>query len=254
MPGRFAIKSFLLSLQFLTVIKVAPGLHADRGEFSSSLAFFPLVGLILGSLAAGFDWAARGLWPPSLCGVLDVAWLAFLTGGLHLCGLAHAFDAVGSGADRQRALEIMQGSSGASGGLAIVVVLMVKSAAVIELSRHAAWQWFMLVPCLSRLGINVLGSFSRYAGNDAAPGAGFAGRVFLRYLPMAAASAAAAAWILGHLSGMVVLVLSVLWCLPVALWCRHRFGGISGDILGAHVETVETFMFLAAAALVRNGI
>ncbi len=246
------MKSFLLSLQFLTIITVVPGLTASRRELVASLAFFPLTGLVIGAIVAGFDWAARGVWPAQVCGVLDVVLLALITRGLHLDGVADTFDAIGSRADRERALEIMRdSSSGALGILAMISVLLVKVAASVELSSHAAWQWFILVPSLSRLGINVLGVLSVYARRSGGLGEAFTGRSALVYLPVAGLTAISAAWILCRIPGLVMLGLLALWCVPVALFCRHRFGGITGDILGAHLETAEAAMLLAAAALVR---
>ncbi len=242
----------MLSLQFLTIITIVPGLRATRRELASSLAFFPLTGLILGGLLSGFDWAARGVWPPRICGVLDVVWLALLTRGLHLDGVADTFDAIGSGADRQRALEIMRDSSnGALGILSMVSLLLVKVVAMSELSLHAAWHWLMLIPCLSRLGINVLGAVSSYARTEGGLGQAFTGRESLRYMPVALVTAVSAAWILRDIPGLIMLGGVILWCLPVAAWCRYRFGGITGDVLGAHVELAETAMFLVAAALVQ---
>jgi len=248
---RITIRSFFLALQFLTIITIVPDLIGTRRELSSSLAFFPFTGLILGSLLAGFDWAARGLWSPEICGVLDTVWLALLTRGLHLDGVADTFDAVGSGADRERALEIMRDSSnGALGMLAMVCLLMVKAAALVGLSTHSSWQWFMLIPCLSRLGINIMGAVSQYARSTGGLGEAFTGKASRKYLPVALATALTAAWILRGTAGLTMLAAGMAWCVPAAMWCRHRFGGITGDLLGAHVETVETAMFLAAAAIV----
>ncbi len=230
---------------------MVPDLIGTRRQLSGSLAFFPFTGLIIGSLLAGFDWAARGLWPSEICGVLDAVCLAFLTRGLHLDGVADTFDAVGSGADRERALEIMRDSSnGALGVLAMVSLLMVKAAALTGLSAHAAWQWFMLIPCLSRLGINIIGSISSYARATGGLGEAFTGKSSRRYLIVALVTALTAAWILKGTEGLAMLAAGAAWCVPAAMWCRLRFGGVTGDLLGAHVETVETAMFLAAAAIV----
>lgn len=228
-----------------------PELYGNRRELSASLTFFPLVGLMLGSLLAGFNWAAKGLWPASVCGVLDVAWLAFLTRGLHLDGVADTFDAIGSGAGRDRALEIMRdSSSGALGVLALIILVLVKAAAVTELSRNGAWQWLMIIPCLSRTGVNFSGAFSNYARQEDGLGEAFTGRSSLRYLPMALITAASAAWILRGSAGIVMLIAVGALSLLLSLWCRRKFGGVTGDILGAHVEIMETAMFLAAAAMV----
>lgn len=190
------------------------------------------------------------MWPASICGVLDVAWLAFLTRGLHLDGVADTFDAIGSNADRDRALSIMRDSSnGALGVLALIIVILIKAVTVTELSRQGAWQWLMLVPCLSRTGINCLGSFSIYARPEGGLGEAFTGRASLRYLPMAAATAGAAAWILRGIAGISMLAAVGFLSLFTALWCRKKFGGITGDILGANVEIMEAAMFLAAVII-----
>ena len=180
-----------------------------------------------------------------------MAFLAFLTRGLHLDGVADTFDAVGSGMPGDRALEIMRDSNnGALGLLVMVLVLMLKAAALVQLSAHAAWNWFMLVPCLSRLAINLLGSFSGYAREGGGLGEAFTGRDAMRYLPVALVTALSAAWILGHATGLVMAAVLAAWSLLAAWWMRGRFGGVTGDLLGAHLEITETAMFLWVAAIV----
>ena len=190
------------------------------------------------------------MWPVPVCGVLDVAFLAVLTRGLHLDGVADTFDAVGSGMPRDRALEIMRdSSSGALGVLAMVLVLMLKAVALVQLSAHAAWNWFMLVPCLSRFAINLLGSFSGYARKGGGLGEAFTGRKAMRYMPVALLTVLSAAWILGGASGLSMTGVLAACSLTAAWWMRCRFGGVTGDLLGAHLEITETAMFLWAAAI-----
>lgn len=141
-------------------------------------------------------------------------------------------------------------SSGALGVLALVTLMLLKAAALTELSRHGAWQWLMLVPCLSRTGINFSGAFSTYARQEGGLGEAFTGRDASRSLPIAVIFAAAAAWILGGIAGIVMLLAAGVSSYLSALWFRQKFGGITGDILGAHVEILETAMFLASVALV----
>lgn len=140
------------------------------------MAFFPLVGAILGCLVAGFVWAAWDLWPPYLAGPLGCAWLAFLTRGLHLDGFADMADALGSGAAPERALEIMRDSrSGALGVAALVFLIVLKSSAFIFFTSSREWQWLVMAPCCSRWGLNVLAAASRYARPQ-----GGAGRILYR--------------------------------------------------------------------------
>ena len=217
------------------------------------MAYFPLTGLVAGCLTAGLDWTVKGIWPPAVAGVVAVTFLAFLTRGLHLDGLADTADAVASGADREKALEIMRDSAnGALGILTMLLVLLVKCTCAVQLSLTASWQWFVIIPCFSRTGLVVLAAVSRYARSSGGLGALFTGKGSRQALFIAIPTAAAASWALNGLTGIALLACVIVLSLAVAAWSRNRFGGVTGDILGAHVELQEALLFLVATALVRQ--
>ena len=87
-------------------------LRRRRGPASPGRAalFYPLVGLALGGALAGIDRVAVGL-AGSLRSALLVAALAALSRGGPLRGFARTCRAVSAGADRERALERLRGSS-----------------------------------------------------------------------------------------------------------------------------------------------
>lgn len=82
---------------------------------------------------------------------LQAVWVG-LSGGLHLDGLADTADAwIGGHADRQRTLEIMKDPR--SGPIAVVVLLLVlllKFAALVVLLGQGAWAGLLLAPWLGR--------------------------------------------------------------------------------------------------------
>ncbi len=220
-----------------------------------TLAYFPLVGLILGLLTAGLAWAAGDLWPPAAIGLLAVIWLAFLTRGLHLDGLADTADAIGSNAPRERALEIMKDSrTGAYGAVALVLVLLAKSRGFELLAEIEAWEAFILVPCLSRWGLCVLAVSSQYARADGGLGKAFVGAQNQWTLGISGPTALCAAWVL---AGPVIAAWAVLGVGLLSLLCsayfRRRLGGVTGDVLGAHVEVLEAVLVLAAYACAGGG-
>jgi len=91
----------------------------------SSAWAFPLVGGILGALAAmvmlGLLWIGVAA---SMAAGLALLAMIFLTGGLHEDGLADVADGFGGGRDTARKLEIMRDSQiGSYGGLALVFSL-----------------------------------------------------------------------------------------------------------------------------------
>jgi len=222
----------------------------DKKELSASLSYFPLVGLILGAMIAGLSWAVSDFWSPGLTGASVVVLLAFLTRGLHLDGLADTADAIGSGAERQKALIIMKDScSGALGVLALVSVLLLKTGSSATLSERGAWQLFILIPCLSRWSLNCLSASSQYARPGGGLGSAFCGKAARRHLVISGLTAISASWFLMDTKGLAFFAASTVAGPLSALWFKKRFGGITGDMLGAHVEVVETILFMAGAGI-----
>ncbi|NUU26502.1 MAG: adenosylcobinamide-GDP ribazoletransferase, partial [Streptomycetaceae bacterium] len=113
--------------------------HVDRAVAARAMAAAPLVGLVLGGLAAGVlslaSYAGTG---PLLAAVLALGSLALLTRGLHLDGLADVADGLGSGKPAEDALRIMKASDiGPFGVLTLVFTLLAQTAALTQTAaRH----------------------------------------------------------------------------------------------------------------------
>ncbi len=120
------------SFDFLTLLPVAPRSGAGLG---SARAFFPLVGLALGGLLAGFDSLVLGTLGNELTAGLIVVGLLAATRMLHIDGLMDSFDALLGGYTRERCLEILKDPRVcAFGAIAGVSVLFLKWAALITLA------------------------------------------------------------------------------------------------------------------------
>src|SRR5262249_40082429 len=145
--GMNPVRSFLVAVSFLTIVPVKAGV-VGSAELSRSLAFFPLVGLLLGVVLAGMAWLIPPGATAGLVGVGLTALLAVLTGGFHLDGLADVFDGLGGGrGDRERMLAIMKDSRiGAHGAAALVLVLMGKAFALVGLWQSGAFEVLLSFP------------------------------------------------------------------------------------------------------------
>ncbi len=227
-----------------------PRLEVSKEDLGASLAYFPVVGLILGGLIAAISWAVSPVFEPEPRAGLLVVGLAFLTRSLHLDGLCDTADAIGSRAEPSRALQIMKDSAaGSLGVVAVVGALILKTTALVSICRHSCWQFLILVPCLSRWSLVGLASMSRYARAKEGLGTPFCSPGNRSSLVVAALSSLAASWFLLEVTGLYLFVASAAFAVISAHYFKARFGGVTGDCLGAHLESVETILFLVGAAL-----
>jgi adenosylcobinamide-GDP ribazoletransferase len=230
-----------LALTTLTVLPVRAG-RIDRRTAGVAMTLAPLVGALLGAVLAGvFVLLGRG----PVAATVTVAAGALLTRGLHLDGLADTVDALGSYRDRDRALEIMKRPDiGPFGVAAIACVLLIQAAALTEVGPAAivvAW-------ATGRLGVTVACRRGVGAARPEGLGALVASTVPVPVVAGAAALVAAAAVfaVPGRAWQGPAAVAAAL--LAVVLLLRHavrRFGGITGDVLGASVETATTLALVA---------
>ena len=241
------MQSLLLAARFLTIVPV-PGPAAARPEhFGRAVAFFPLVGALLGLAAAALDAAARLVWPPSVASALVLAALVLLTGALHLDGFLDTCDGLFLGQPARR-LEAMRdsrvGGFAVAGGLSLYLIKFAALASVGTPARPAA---LTLGPVLGRLGIAwalVRQPYARPAGL----GSAFKDNARSGYLVAALAMALApAAWF--GVAGVACLLAALVWAWAAAGLIRRRLGGLTGDTYGFICETVETLTFLVVAAV-----
>jgi adenosylcobinamide-GDP ribazoletransferase len=242
------VRSLWLAVQFLTVVPVrvsGPVTPAERGW---SLAWYPLVGAVLGLVAGG---AALGLRlagaPEAVAAAGAVALGIALTGGLHFDGLVDTCDGAFSPRPPAERLAIMRdpraGSFGLAGG---VCVLLVKQAALATAPVERLVAATVAALALSRavmVGAAVLAPHGRPDGLGARMTRS-AGRrqVALAWLAALAVTAAA-----GGPAGLVWVALAVAVGWAVARWLLTRLPGLTGDTYGALNELVEATVLAAAA-------
>jgi adenosylcobinamide-GDP ribazoletransferase len=245
----------LLALQFLTRVPV-PAWVGYRDEWLHQCArHFPLVGLVVGGVAALVLLGAAALWPWPLAVLLSVVATLVLTGAFHEDGLADTFDALGGAVSREKALLIMKDSRlGTYGTVALIAVLALKAASLFALGAQAAAA-LLLAHSASRALPVALIRWLPYAGDaDAAKAKPLSTRVSLGGVGVAVLWAMAVA---GGLIGarwldvaavLASLVAAALVALLMVRWLRLRLGGFTGDTLGATQQLGELAIYLALVA------
>ncbi|AZM50615.1 adenosylcobinamide-GDP ribazoletransferase [Streptomyces sp. WAC 06738] len=232
----------------------------DRAAARGGMAAAPLVGLLLGALAAGAGrlllLAGAGA---ALAAVVTVAVPAVLTRGLHLDGLADTADGLGSGRPAAGALAVMRRSDiGPFGVITLLLVLLGQVAAVAELyGDGSAIRAAVAVTAAAVAARAALTLAARTGVPPARPeglGAAVAGvlsaRTAVACTAVAAAVLAAAAGLLSGPYAALHTALAVTAGLAAAELLRHhcvrRLGGVTGDVFGALAETAATAALIAA--------
>ncbi|MFA7632840.1 MAG: adenosylcobinamide-GDP ribazoletransferase [Thiohalomonadaceae bacterium] len=241
------MQTLLIALQFLTRFPVRLDGVPTAEEIGRSLLTYPLVGALLGLILVLFDYLFGTHDPWLEAALLLVIWVS-MTGALHLDGLADSADAwLGGRGDRQRSLSIMKDPrSGPAAVAVIVLVLLIKFAALTVLLRAELWQALLLAPILGRASLIWLFLTTPYVREKGL------GRELADHLPRVPAW-----WVLGLiLFGLLLLfgwqglrLCLILWLLCWALrWLMMKtINGTTGDTAGAMLELVEAACLLILA-------
>ncbi len=258
--GRLQTPGWLADLAgawiFYSVLPAAPW---PQPRFERIARFAPWIGALLGGLEA-LTWGLSQGHLPLLAQVpLVMALAIWLSGGLHLDGAMDTADGLAAG---DRCLEAMRDSRvGASGVQALVVLLLLRAAALVTLAAAAPWAlvwasvWGRIAPLVAMGGFPYLRD-QPGAGDSPNPSgsAGFHRRHWagfgLELLP-----ALLLLGLLGPWSAAAGLPwqgwLGLLPALLVPWGLGRRLGGHSGDTYGACVEwTCSWTLLLMALALV----
>ena len=259
------LRLFLIALQFFTRIPVPSWVGWQAQWLNASARYFPLVGMLVGSVGAVSLALAAQVWPWPVAVLLSMAATIVLTGAFHEDGFADTCDGLGGAVSRERALEIMKDSRlGTYGVTGLGLMLLLKGATLTQMSLGTACLALPLAHCVSRAVAVCLIRWLPYAGDPdhskIKPMPGHMTRAgWLVAMAWTALLLAGCAWLTpdlggapGGLAGAARLGLAgaaaalVLWRAGVLF--RRRLGGVTGDCLGAAQQASELAFYLGLLA------
>ena len=245
-----------LAFGTMSALPVRPPRRVDRSVAGWAMGLGPLVGTALGLAGLVATLALREVFAPLLVAAIVVGVLGVATRLIHWDGLADTADGLGSGKEAEAALEIMRRSDiGPFGVFAIVLVFAVQVSALTELLAQRAVGGVLVGVVLGRSALVVACRRGVPAARGVGLGWAVSGSVGAAQMALGAGVAVVVTVLavvadpgLGWPSSLVAAVLAVLWALAATAYLRRRLGGMSGDTLGALVETTTAVALSALAA------
>ncbi|MBI5640209.1 MAG: adenosylcobinamide-GDP ribazoletransferase [Nitrospirae bacterium] len=270
------MRQLLLAFQFLTIFPVKVRGEVSEKDIAGSAAFFPVVGALQGLLIAVAGILLMRLFSPAPVSGIIIVILIVNNGGFHLDGLADTFDALAvkstgdAALDREKRLSVMKDSStGAIGVTAIAVSLLLKQLLISDLLFHAAsfasYQLLFLMPVFSKW-VMVPGMFHGISARTDG-----LGRIFINATGTKTVLASSVSVILLCLLTLpfypdkadlhktavlfpVLFAVLYIFSFSTVKFFTSRFGGITGDNLGAVSEISEILFLMLVSIWLRHSI
>jgi len=254
--------SFFAVLKFLTIIPapgyLEPGLSrptrvavsADTPvvidnsllQVGRSIAFFPVVGLIIGIVLILLYYMLHLILPVAVVSAVIVAAMAFITGAHHLDGLMDTCDGMVAGRSKEERLAIMSDTRvGAFGITGAGIILLLKYAAI---SSSLTPAMLITFPVISRWALTAAILLFPPAKTSGAGYAVKSGVDWRGYIVATLVTLAVSILLNGLVMGTTLLACVLALIYLVGLIFTHLYGGLSGDCYGALVEIGEVVTLL----------
>ncbi len=240
-------RHFLIATQFLTSFPIKIKGEIIPQDNGRSLLFYPVIGLLLGL----FLFLLSSLLPASdlSAALLLCVWI-FLTGALHLDGLADSADAwMGGHSDPARTLTIMKDPAcGAIAVVTLILVLLLKWTAIKILLTSDSYL-IIFSPIIARMMVVVLIMTTPYVRDFGL------GTDMKEYLPKQNTIYVLLGFsLLLFLISFNVALISLIVSFTTMFLLRHfmlrRIKGFTGDTAGATIEVVELTVLLTITGII----
>ena len=237
---------WLVALSFFTHLPVQVT-DFKEADLNHAAKYFPLVGILVGLIAAAIYGLAILVWPLQLAVLASMAATIWLTGAFHEDGLADAADGLGGGWEKQQVLTIMQDSRlGSFGAIALFMVLLAKFEALSHSSAPLLPGIMLAGHALSRFAAVLVIYTQTYVRTDG-KSKPLATQLSRGEMALAGLFGLAPLALLGYKVLLAMLPVALVW-----FWfsnkLKKRLGGYTGDCLGAMQQLTEVAFYLGLLA------
>jgi len=249
------MSSFPIAWQFLTILPWGKNFREITPRLlGQSMAFYPVVGLLLGLILWVAYWIFSLVFPRTLSDGLILILLVLLTGALHLDGLADTLDGLAGGKSPEERLQIMKDHRvGAFGVIGLISVLGIKFLALNSLPGDAVARALAMALILSRWSMVQLTYLAPYARREGGLGLAFKENVRKREMAIATTLSLILSLVLYRFWGAILWLIVGFFTLLIQAFFEKRIRGITGDVLGASNETNETLTLILVSGMIHTG-
>lgn len=234
------MKDFLRAFSFLTVLPIGQIPLSEERELARSMAFFSLVGLVIGLLLTTGYYLFSLILPKPITLWLILGLLALLTRGLHLDGFADTLDGLASGGSKEKILEVMRDSRiGAFGVISLILLIGGKYLALDQVPSPSLPYSLILMTVMGRNSMVLVCFRSSYARPGEGLAKPFIENLGYREIALSLATAFGIALLAMGVKGVLVFLGIGLFSLGYRYFFIKKLGGVTGDVLGGANELSE---------------
>ena len=204
-------------------------------NFANSMAFFPLVGMLIGVLLVLLRRIFYYLPVSTLLSdtVILIVWI-WLSGGLHLDGFTDSVDGFLGGHNKEEILKIMKDSStGAKGVVALVSLLLLKFVLLVEMPLFLKDAALFFTPTIGRWSMVIAAFLGKPARLKNSMGKLFMDYVGWREVIFASLTMAVIGILLFRLYFLLLVIIGVGIVLLILKYCQQKIFIYAEDFLGA---------------------
>lgn len=244
------MRDFITCLEFLTRLRFTNRTEWHDDDFSRSVPYFPLVGLVMGIFMGAVNYGLVYLKTPDLMrAVMLVLAELIIIGALMYDGFMDTSDGVFSARNRERMLEIMKDSHvGSNAVIALVCLVLLKVAAYTTLNpMKLTYALVALYICTRTFMVSYIVNYP-YARKT---GIGHMFKAYAKpvYTYIAFALCIALCFACG-LPYLYTAALTFVICQGIAHFLSGQLGGLTGDTYGFLTECgVVVYLMLATYLL-----
>lgn len=243
--------SIIAAFQFLTIFPTLIKRMFTSQEMGRAVAWFPLVGIVLGFLLYAVNYLTQLIFPISVSAALTLFTWVIFTRAFHLDGFMDTCDGLFGGFTPERRLEIMKdsrmGAFGVAGGILVLLTEYSALHSILDASpllNTSLFTALTLSTTLGRFASPLVIYFFPYAREDGL-GIEMKRNVRIQEILIVTLTTTIVSFFIYSWTGLVLMLTSAIVAFLICFYVMRLLPGLTGDIYGTVTTVVEMLILLS---------